>query len=105
MIAPTLEQSPDRLARAGRPQRPHETVVAQGPRYVLQRSEMIAGPILRRDEQHEHIDRLAVQRVEGDAAIGDRDSADEPVDAGVLGMRNGDAAADAGRAERLALED
>ena len=65
---------------------------------------MVAGPVLGRDKQHEDLDGFAVQALEADAVVRDGDGADEPLDAGVLGVRDGDAAADAGRAEQLALE-
>src|SRR5579875_1196355 len=65
---------------------------------------MIARAVLRRDEQDEDIDRLPIQAVESDALVGDSDSANQAIDAVVLGMGNGDASANAGGAEELAFE-
>ena len=62
---------------------------------------MIAGPILRRNEQDEHVHRLAVEALEGNAVDRNGDGADEFVDAGVFGVRDGDAATDAGATEQL----
>src|SRR5579872_4365523 len=104
-IVGRVEQSQDALARSGVAQLVDEVVVAQAARHVLQGAEVVAGPVLRRDEQDEHEHRLAVEAVEGDAGGRDGDGADELLDAGVLGVRDGDAAADAGRAEQFALED
>ena len=66
---------------------------------------MVAGAVLRRDQEHEDVHRLGVDRLERYAVGGDGHGADQAVDAVVLGVGDGDAAADAGRAELLALED
>src|SRR5579885_843115 len=65
---------------------------------------MIAGAILRRNEQDEDMDRLPIEAVESDALVGDSDGADEPFDAVVLGVGNGDASSNASRTEELAFE-
>src|SRR5262249_41118717 len=77
----------------------------QAPRNIFQGAEVIAGPVLRRDEQDEHMDRLSIETVEGHPGAGQGDGADQPLDAGVLGMRGGDASADAGGAEQFAVQD
>ncbi len=81
------------------------SLVLQVPRDVLQGPEVVAGLVRRRDQQEEDVDRLAVERREVDALARERDGADEPVDGRVPGVRDGDALADAGRAELLAAED
>src|SRR5579875_249994 len=66
---------------------------------------MIAGAVLRRYEQDEDMNRLSIEAVEGDVFVREGDGADKAFDAVVLGVRNGHASADAGRAEKLAFED
>src|SRR6516162_3127330 len=104
MVGP-VEQGGDLFPRLGRPQGADEAVVPERTGHVLQGAQMIARPVLRRDEQHEHVDGFAVEAVEGDALARNGYGADEALDAVVLGVRDGDAPADAGRAEELALED
>src|SRR5207249_2408633 len=88
VVASSFEESRDGLAAAGRPQGLDKAVVAQGARHVLQGAEVVAGAVLRRDEQDEHVHRLAVEAVEADAAGGDGDRAEQLLDAAVLGVRD-----------------
>ena len=82
-----------------------ERVVAELPRDVLQAPAVVAGPVGRRNQQEEQVDGLAVEAGEIDARGADRHRAHQAIDAGVLGVRDGHAAADAGAAQFLALED
>src|SRR5262249_45274446 len=100
-----VKQVPDSVARRRVLQGADKRIVAQTARYIFQRPQVIAGPILRRDQHDEDVHRLAVQALQGDTRVRHADRADEAVDARVFGVRNGDAPADAGRAELLALED
>src|SRR5262245_19739838 len=70
------EQVPDGFARSGLAQRTDEAVVAEAARDVFQGAEMIARPVLRRDQHHEHVHRLAVERVERLTVLRHRDGAD-----------------------------
>ena len=65
---------------------------------------MVAGTIGRRNQEKEELHLFAVEAVEVDAFVADADGAHQPIDAGVLGVRHGDAAADAGAPEFFALE-
>src|SRR6185437_16976737 len=98
----SVEQSDDFFLCRGCPQRADETIVAQRTRHVLQGAQMIAGSILRRNEQDEHMNRLSVEAIEGDTLGREGHGADESLDTVVLGMGDGNAPTDAGRAEKLA---
>src|SRR5262245_1602393 len=56
-----------------------------------------------REQQEDEIDRLAVERLELDRAVQPREQAEQMLELGQLAMRYGDAIADAGRAQLLAL--
>src|SRR5271157_5621449 len=66
---------------------------------------MEPGLVLRGNEQDEHVNRLAVEAVKANAWPRQGHGADQSIDTGVLGMRDGDSAADAGGAEQLSFED
>src|SRR5438552_3141224 len=59
-----IDQVPDFVTGPGRPQRADKTVIPQAARDILQRPQVVARTILRRDEQHEHVYRFAVQAIE-----------------------------------------
>ena len=66
----------------------------------------MVGPGVFRGDQHENeIDRQAVQSLEIDRALEPCENAENPVALGELAMGNGDAVADPGRAQPLALQD
>src|SRR5438105_525560 len=66
-IIRTVEQLQHALAALSLAQRLHEMIVAQTARDIFQSAEMIAGPILGRDQQHENVHRFAVEALEGHA--------------------------------------
>ena len=66
---------------------------------------MVAGLVLGRDQQKEDIDGLAVQSGKLDAPAREGDRSDQALEGGMPGMGNGDAHADAGRAELFAAQD
>src|SRR5262249_49096139 len=99
------QEVPDSVATGGFAERADEAVVAEAARDVFQGAQMIPGAVLRRNEHDEQVDRFAVEAIERDAAAADGDGAHQAIDAGMLGVRDGDAAADAGRAQQLAFED
>ena len=68
-------------------------------------AQMIARAVGGRNQQEEQMHDLAVEAGEIDPQGADGHRADQAVDAGVLGMGDGDAAADAGAAQFLALQD
>src|SRR5262245_6739933 len=100
-----IDQVPDDLAGGGLAEGPDEAVVPQAAGDVFQGPQVVAGTVLGRDEQDEHVDRLAVEAVEAHPRARQGHGADEAVHAAVLGVGDGHAAADAGGAEQLALED
>src|SRR5262249_38351622 len=77
-----VDQLPDGLARAGLAQLADEAVVAHGPHDGLQGAQVVAGAVLRGDEQDNHVDRLAVDGIERDAPRRDANGPDQPVHAG-----------------------
>ena len=76
-------------------------VVAQLSRDILQRAKVIARAIGRRYKQEQQMDLLAVEAIEIDTDIADGNGADQFLDTRVLGVRNGDAAANAGAANDI----
>src|SRR4051812_15141880 len=80
-------------------------LVAELARDVFQGSQMVARPVRRRNQKKKEMHLVAVETVEIDADGTHADGAYEPFDAGMLGMRNGHAAANAGAAELFALHD
>src|SRR5256885_463781 len=79
-----LEQRPDSVARHGFLQGVDEAVIAQAAGDVFQGTQVVARPVLRRDQQDKHVDRLAVEAVEGDAAFRQGHRADEAFNAVVF---------------------
>ncbi len=65
---------------------------------------MVGAGALGRDQHEDDVDRLAVECVEIDRLLGAGEETDEAVDTRHPAVRDGDAIADAGRAEALALE-
>ncbi len=65
---------------------------------------MIGAGAFRRQQQKHQIDRLAVERLEIDRPLQPREQAEHLAELGQLAVRDGDAIADAGRAELLALQ-
>src|SRR5438874_1791343 len=96
---------PNILRRAGLLQEAAKRLVAELPRDVFQSPQMIARPIGRRDKQEKEMNFVAVEAVEIDTGDADAHGANEPLDAGMLGMRHGNAAADAGAPQVFALHD
>src|SRR5436190_11631572 len=92
-VLAVVEQTPDGFTRRRLAQRADEAVVTQAAGDVLQGAQVVAGAVLRRDQQHEHVDGLAVEAVEGDAPARDADGADQAVHGGVLAVRDGHGAA------------
>ena len=72
---------------------------------LRQRLEVIGAGAFGRKQQEHQIDRLVVQRLEIDRRIEPREDAGDALHAGELAVRNGDAVADPGRAQTLALQD
>ena len=105
LLSASSKQLLDVLGALGLLEEPAERVVAELPRDVLQGPEVIARPIGRRNQQEKQLDLLAVEAGEIDPLAADGHRAHQPVDAGMLGVRHGHAAADAGAAQFLALED
>lgn len=66
---------------------------------------MIGARALRRKQQEHEIDRLVVQRLEIDRLLQPSKDADDRMDVSQLAVGNGDAVADAGRAQAFALQD
>ena len=64
---------------------------------------MIGAGGFRREQQKHQIDGLAVERLEIDRPLEPREQSEQLAELGQLAVRNGDAVADAGRAELLAL--
>lgn len=71
----------------------------------LESPEVIARLEGGRDEEEEDVDGFAIEGGEIDAALGDRDGADEAIGLGVAGVGDGDALADTGGPEFLAIHD
>src|SRR5690606_30754218 len=69
-----------------------------------ERLEMVGAGALRREQQEDEIDRLVVEGLEIERLRQTREQAENARQAGQLAMRDGDAVADAGRAELLPLE-
>ena len=69
-----------------------------------QRLEVVGAGALRREQQEEQVDRLAVEGLEVDRLVEAREQAEQAVELRQLAVRDGDAVADAGRAEALALQ-
>ena len=65
---------------------------------------MIGAGAFRREQQEHDIDRLAVDRVEIDRLGKPREDADDALQPGELAVGNGDALAEPGRAQPLALQ-
>src|SRR5262249_32319338 len=63
-----FQQRPDRLAVGGLAQGADEAIVAQTAGDVFQGAEMVARPILRRNQQDKHVDGLAIEAIKVDAA-------------------------------------
>src|SRR5437870_1615217 len=99
-----VNQVPNLLRRSRLFQGGDEILVLQAARHAFEGTQVFAGPFLWRDEHDQDVYRLVVDAVIGDARLGQGDGADQPIDAGVFGMRDGDALADAGRTEHFALE-
>ena len=78
--------------------------VAQQARNARQRLQVVGARGFRRQQQENQIDRLAVERLEIDRLVQPREQAEQPTELRQLAVRNGDAIADAGRAELLALQ-
>lgn len=66
---------------------------------------MIAGPVGRRDQQKEEMYLFAIQALKIDPFRAHAHGADEAIDAGMLGVRHGDAAADTSASQLFALHD
>jgi len=83
----------------------HNVMIAQQAGDAGERLQMISTGVFGRQEQENEIDRLIVDRVELD---GRGEAGEKPIDPGQcrdLAMRNGDAMAQARRAELLALQE
>src|SRR5687768_17120414 len=65
---------------------------------------MIGPCSLRGQKQKQNIDGLTVESIEIDRLFQAGDEAEDPIQPGKLAMRDGDAVADPGRAEALALQ-
>src|SRR5262249_21340804 len=99
-----VEQLPDVVARSRMAQRAHKAVVPKAARHIFQGAQMIAGPVLWRDQQHDHMHWLAVETVEWYAASRNGHRADQALDRIMLAMRDCHRSANPGRAQELALE-
>src|SRR5262245_40483185 len=101
----TLQQRPDLILRFGLTQLLHELFVPHAANDVLQRPQVVAGPVLGRDEQDQHMHGLTVDAVERNPRLRQRDRSNQLVHARVLRVGDGDVAADARRAQLLAPHD
>ena len=78
--------------------------IAQQARHARQRLEVIGAGGFRRQQQKNQIDRLAVERLEIDRPLQPREQPEQAAELRQLAVRNGDAVADRGGAELLALQ-
>ena len=78
--------------------------IAQQSRDARERLEMVGARALRRKQEENQIDRLVVERFEIDRPVEAREQTEQLVELGQLAMRNGNAIADAGRAQLLTLQ-
>ena len=78
--------------------------LAEMPRDAGERLQVIGAGALGREQEEDEVDRLVVERLEIDRLREPREQAEDAVEARELAVRDGDAAADAGRAELLALQ-
>src|SRR5947207_8262814 len=85
------QQFPNCLSRLGLPESSNKAIVPENPGHVFQSAEMVARPILRRDQQNKDMHWLSVQAVESDPISGQGQRADQLVHTGMLGVRNGHA--------------
>jgi hypothetical protein len=94
-----LQKRPDFFPRGGGPERAHKTIVPQFAGDIFQGTQMIAGTILRRNEEDKDMNRFSIQTIEADASFGNGDVAHKAFNACVLGVGNGDTATDSGRSQ------
>src|SRR5260221_3091445 len=80
-------------------------LVSQLPRNVLERAKVISGTIGRRDEDEKQLDLLSVEAVEIDPFLAHAHGSHEAIDARMLGVRDGHAAANSDASQFLALPD
>ncbi len=100
-----FEQLDHALPGLGLPEEADEPLVLQVPGDVLQRPEVVAGLVRRRDQQEEDIDGVAVEGREVDPSTRQGDGPDEAMDRGVAGVGDGHALADPGGTQLLSTED
>src|SRR6186997_1154811 len=98
------QQGVERVGALGRAQLLDEAAIAQQARHPRQSLEVIGTRTLGGEQKKNGIDRAIVDRVEIDRMAKPREQAHRLVEAGHAAMRNGNAAADSGRAEPLALQ-
>src|SRR5207245_2212589 len=103
VVVGLLQKQPNVFGRAGLLQKAAKRIVAKLPRDVLQGSQVVARPIRRRHEQEEKLHFVAVETIEIDSLDADTDRPYQSLDAGVLGMGNGHAAANACAAQFFAF--
>ena len=65
---------------------------------------MIAGTVLRGNQQHEHVDRFTIEAVERHPSPRNGHGANEAIGRGMFAVRNGDRSTDAGGAQLFAFE-
>src|SRR5262249_1580298 len=82
-----------------------KVLVAKLPRYILKGSQVIARAVVRRHQQEEQVDLVAVETVEVDSLSRNAERSYRSRDAGVLGVGNGNPPANTGAAEFFPLED
>src|SRR3954468_6325434 len=98
------QQGVERVGIVGGAQLVHQTAITQQARDAGESLEVIGARAFRRQQQENRIDRSLVDRVEIDGMAEPREHADRLGQPGHAAVRDGDAAADAGRAEPLALQ-
>src|SRR5262245_34067051 len=105
VVVGLVQELQDFLGVPGLLEKPAKGLVAQLARDVFQGPQVIARTIGRRNQQEENADFFSIEAVESDALAADGHGSDQSLHARVFGVRDGDAAADAGAAQLLALHD
>src|SRR5579864_6014014 len=100
-----LQQRPNIVARSRLAEFLDKFIVPHAPHYVFQSAQMVAGAVLRGNQQHQYMHRLPVDAFKSYSRSGQGNRADELVHAAMLGMGNGDRTADAGGPELFAPHD
>jgi len=99
-----IEHGVDRIGVVGFAQLSRDLRIAQQTGDARQRLEMIGAGRFGREQKKNQIDRLTIERFKIDRPFEPREQSKQTSELRQLAVRNGDAVADAGRAELLALQ-